>query len=196
MRILLLLAAVGFARSAFATQPQVHSPQRRLFDVRGAHSDSALAVSYLWARTTYRAPYHAGAEFRFGNRLTWYRGAAYITSSEGMALRFLDATSVSLSLLQNGGHAGLHAGPVDLGAGFAVSLLNFDYLKHDLSFGMASPRALAFAGVRLGSFRIGLEAHSEYYWRWFGRDYFFRGIGLSLEYRNRQFEHPMFERQR
>ena len=157
----------------------------RLFDVCAARAGTALDVTYISARRLDRSDPRSGLELGLSSRLTWSRGAFYVTSSQATALRALNASSISLSLLQNGGHAGVRLGPLDVGAGIALSLFSVDYLEHDLSFGMFSPRALAFAGLGIGPVRLGVTAHTEYYFRWFGRDYIIRGLGVSLEFLGR-----------
>ena len=171
-------ASAGTAQAE--TVPRSRS-SGKLFDVAAARADTTLGASYLEHRRTDRARVGHGLELRGGNALSWERRSLYVTSTSAVALRIFDRSSYSLSILQNGGNAGLLLGPVDLGAGFAVSLLNLDYLEGGFSFGMVSPRSLAVAGVRLGPVRVGAQAHVEYLWRWLGRDYFVRAVGVTLD---------------
>ena len=149
-----------------------------------------MAASHLEFRRSDWNRRDNGLELRGGAALTWRKGPFYVTSTEATALRIFDRRSYSLSILQNGGHAGLSLGPVDFGAGMALSLLNIDYLKHDLSFGMASPRSLVQMRVAVGPVRLGVPAHVEYLWRWFGRDYWVRGAGVTLDIESPSFRGP------
>ena len=189
-----MLALVASAGPANADSAHPTRTSFKLFDLAAARADTALAAAYVQYRRTDREQAGRGLELRGGPAFSWEAGPLYVTSTSATALRVFSRRSYSLSILQNGGHAGLLLGPIDVGTGFAISVFNIDYLEDDLSFGMFTPRSLASAGVRFGPVRIGAQAHVEYLWRWFGRDYFVRGVAVTLDIQNPCANHPIAER--
>ncbi|MCA9597566.1 MAG: hypothetical protein KC776_29835 [Myxococcales bacterium] len=180
---LVAFAVVTLTTCAASAERKTSPKSVKLFDVRTATHEGVLRFSTLSYRATDQARYEGGYEAAFLYAMTSRSGPFHLTGLSGPALRFLDEKSFSLSLPQNTAFAGIAAGPVELEGGFGVSLLSVDVVHGHWSAQLLSPRAAAGVGVRLGPLRVGAELYTEYLWRWFGPDYFVRGIGVSLRWR-------------
>jgi hypothetical protein len=75
---------------------------------------------------------------------------------------------------------GASLGPFQPESRVGFSLLTFDVFHGAYSFEMLSPRVEAGFGLRFWRLRFGAHAFSEMLWRWWGSNYFEKGIAFEI----------------
>ncbi|MBX3230437.1 MAG: hypothetical protein KIT84_03115 [Labilithrix sp.] len=165
----------------------------KLFDQYRSIVSYQLDIGPIWSRRatgttpiTDRRNFEHGAplasEIGLGTSYTTnsFKGPFYIAATSRTSLRILDAKSFSWSLFEEKLGGGIHVGPIDFEAKFRVQFLSVDIMHAQPSVQMLSPGVEAGFGVRLGRIRLDIKGHSEYLWRWFGPDYYVRGVTIGL----------------
>jgi hypothetical protein len=121
-----------------------------------------------------------GSEFALGTRATAIVLPFRLTWTSDPTLRILDSKSFAFSIVQTV-RLGLALGPIEPEIGGGVSTFTIDDFHANFSVQMFSPRVAAAIWAHLGNLRLGVEAYSEYLWRWLGdSNYLLRGLEFEL----------------
>ena len=165
----------------------------KLFDSYRSIISYQLDVGPIWTRRAsetgvlsrrtnfeHRAP--LASEIAIGSyyQTPGFRGPFYMTSEQGTALLILDDKSFLWSIFMNKLGGGVRFGPFELEGKVAIHALSVDIMHAHPSIQLVSPRVEAALGLHLGRFRVDISGHTEYLWRWFGPDYYVRGINIGL----------------
>jgi hypothetical protein len=167
-------------------------PWRRLTHVRWPLFDPYYARrdAFFVAHYVQQAPVHAddlqarGLAFAFGQGIRTDKSIFWVRAALALGeLRLHEQTLAAVTLGRYEGTAGIAVGPISIGAGPGVSLLQADYARGSFSMGALQPRAVAVALLQLGPLGVGARGYSELYWRWLGGgNAIVQGIGLELTY--------------
>lgn len=160
----------------------------KLFDGKNSQGSYTLDIGPIWTRKVEentpaqnRENFDRGTgELSLGMVTTSPVGAVFIAGAQRTILRVLDSKKFSWSILHEDLVGGLRLGPLEPEVRFGASLASIDVFNAEWSVQLLSPRVSAGVGIRLGKFRIDLKGHAEYLWRWFGPDYFVRGVTLGV----------------
>jgi len=180
-----------------ATPENGPSPQGKnsvkLFDTYRSQLSYQLDIGPIWVRraseTTpitrrrnfdHMAP--LASEIAFGNVYTTksFKGPTFITTEAMTSFRILDDKSFSWSLFEEKLGGGISLGPFDFEAKIRVHFLSADIMHAQPSVQLLSPGVEAGFGLHLGRIRLDIKGHTEYLWRWFGPDYYIRGVTIGL----------------
>jgi hypothetical protein len=107
-------------------------------------------------------------------------GPFYIAGASRTLLRIFDSKRFSWGIFHQDLAGGLRLGPLEPEVRIGASLLSIDVMNAEWSAQLFSPRVSAGVGLHLGKIKVDIKGHAEYLWRWFGPDYFVRGITLGV----------------
>lgn len=157
----------------------------KLFDTKRSTQHFQIALGPIWShKVGSREGFERGTgELRLGATVTTPWKPFYLAGSQETNLRIFGGDAAAWSILFNQISAGIVLGPFQPEVRLGLSLLTVDVFKGDWSVEALSPRVSFGTGLKLGTIRLDIHAHSEYLWRWFGPDYTIRGItfGIRLE---------------
>ena len=125
-----------------------------------------------------------GYEIAFGTMHTTksFKGPFFIASEQLVSFRILDDKSFSASLFEEKLGGGFSLGPLDFEAKVRVHFVTADIMHAQPSIQVMTPGAEAGVGFHLGRIRLDIKGHTEYLWRWFGPDYYIRGVTIGLRF--------------
>lgn len=103
-----------------------------------------------------------------------------LTGQQELAVRVFDEKAFSVSAPLQTLSSGVRWKGLVAEAHIGFSLLNVDNMYGNWSAQMLSPRVGGAVGFKVERIRLDLGAHSEYLWRWFGRDYVVSGLTLGF----------------
>lgn len=154
----------------------------KLFDLMRSTTSLQLDAGPLWYRPQAGSEnFERGTgEIGVGGVVTSPWGPFYLAGHHRMVFRAFDAKSYAFTPLQSNLATGVKWGIFELESRIGLSVLGISAFRGDWSLDVLSPRVGVGAALHLGRFRIDIQAHSEYLWRWFGPDYLARGITLGL----------------
>jgi hypothetical protein len=155
----------------------------KLFDQKRTVQGFDIQLGPVWYREAGRTPndFERGTgELLIGVSITTKWAPFFLTGYQQMHLRAFDSKSFALSILTTHMGAGLTLGPIEPEVRIGAGLVTVDVFHGDYSIEALSPRVAAGVGLHLGKIRLDIATHSEYLWRWFGKDYLIRGVSLGL----------------
>jgi len=160
----------------------------KLFDGKRSVNSYVLDIGPIWARKAEdntpgqnRQNFeHGTGEISLGSVTTTTVGAFYIAGAPRTLLRVLDSKKFSWAIFHQDLAGGIRLGPIEPEVRFGASLLSVDVFNAEWSAQLLSPRVSAGIGLHLGKIKVDIKGHAEYLWRWFGPDYFVRGITLGI----------------
>lgn len=165
----------------------------KLFDAYRSTLAYQLDIGPIWIRrasnTTpitrregfiHEAP--GAGELSLGSMLTTpsKRGPFYLASEQLTTFRVLDSKSFAWSIFAEKFGGGIALGPIEIDGKIGIDLLTVDIMHAQPSVDILTPIVEAGVGLHFGKFRLDIKGHSEYLWRWFGPDYFIRGVTIGL----------------
>lgn len=165
----------------------------KLFDMKTSTFSNQIDVGPIWVRQVQdetpamarrnferRAP--LAGEIAFGTIYTTpsVRGPFFLVGQLKTLLRIVDGKSFAWSLFHQEFGGGIRIGPFEPEIRLRLSLLTADIFRAEPSIQMFTPGVSAGFGVRIGTIRLDIKAHSEYFWRWFGPDYLIRGVTIGF----------------
>jgi hypothetical protein len=150
------------------------------FDVRRAYNGLALGLGFFQARNPRTDYAQRGWELRIGRDIELRRFHLFLLGNSLSSFRAFDSKSFSVVGLQPDVTGGVYLGPLEVGAGAALTLLSIDDFDTHWSAQSLSPQAHADVAVRLGGLRFGAQIYAEEYWRWFGDDRRMRGFAFTI----------------
>lgn len=165
----------------------------KLFDVYRSILSYQLDVGPIWTRraseTTplsrrsnfqHQAP--LASEIAIGSyfQTPSFKGPFFLTSEQATAFQILDGKSFLWSVFLNKLGGGIKFGPFEIEGKVALHTLTIDIMHAHPSIQILSPRVEAAVGLHIGRFRVDISGHTEYLWRWFGPDYYIRGVNIGL----------------
>lgn len=164
----------------------------RLFDLSTTTSGLQLDLGPVWYR---RAAGSKGfdlgtGEIALGLTVTNAHKPFYLAGHHKLVFRAFDSKSYHFSFTSEIA-TGLAWGPFEIESRIGINLVNLGAFHGEWSAELASPRVAAAAALHLWRFRVDIQAHSEYLWRWFGSDYLVRGITLGLRLDLPRPQHPL-----
>lgn len=155
----------------------------RLFDSATSKASLQLDLGPIWYRkqaATGRQGFERGTgEIAAGVVTTALWKPFYLAGHHKMVFRAFDSKSYHASFSSDLA-TGVYFGPLELESRFGLNLVNLGAFHGDWSAELLSPRVSVAAALHAGPFRVDIQAHSEYLWRWFGNDYLVRGVTLGL----------------
>lgn len=166
----------------------------RLFDLSDSVSGVQVDVGPVWYRPA-AASRTQGFERGTGELAVGFTTTApwkpfYLAGHHKLAFRAFDSKSYHTSLTSEMA-TGVFWGPLEVESRIGLNLVNLGAFHGEWSAELLSPRVAVAAAVHLWRFRVDIQAHSEYLWRWFGTDYLVRGITLGLRIDLPRSEHPL-----
>ncbi len=175
------------------TWPKLAKNSVKLFDMRRSDFDVGLVLGPIWYRPTNEGAFTRGVgELRIGSGVHTRTPLLSAGGLTDVCLRSFSGSEYSLSYVHQAASR-LKLGPLEPEALFGFAIVTVDNLQHDLSFGLFSPRVGFGVGLRLGGLRIGVQANSEYQWRWLARDVFLYGLMVDVRLQSAQ---PTVQEQR
>ena len=161
---------------------KVADAKSRLFDLSTSTSSIQLDAGPIWYR-----PQSAGkrgfeygvGEVALGTVTTARWQPFYLAGHHKVTFRAFDSKSYHASFGSDFA-TGVYWGPLELESRIGFNLLNVSAFHGEWSADLLSPRVSAAAAVHVWRFRVDIQAHSEYLWRWFGNDYLVHGVTLGL----------------
>lgn len=191
----------SWGRPDVVNSPETEGPTKqarnsvKLFDQYRSILSYQLDVGPIWSRRatettpiTDRRNFERGAplasEIALGTTYSTdsFKGPFYLAASSRTSLRILDSKSFYWALFEEKLGGGIHVGPFDFEAKLRVHFLSIDIMQAQPSVQMLSPGVEAGVGLRLGRIRLDIKGHTEYLWRWFGPDYYIRGVTIGLRF--------------
>ena len=160
------------------TPPDRHDP----FDIRRLYNGLALSLGFFQARDPESDRAQRGWELRFGRQLELRRFHLFLLGTSATSFRAFDSKSFSLVLFQPDITGGVFVGPLEVGAGAALTLFSVDDFDTHWSAQSLSPRVHADVGFRFGGVRLAAQIFGEEYWRWFGDDRRLRGFAFTVSF--------------
>lgn len=189
----------SWGRPEVVDSPQADGPAKqgknsiKLFDSYRSILSYQLDIGPIWSRrasettplsrrTNFEHQAPLASEIAIGSyyQTPSFRGPFFLTSEQATALQILDGKSFLWSIFMNKLGGGVRFGPFELEGKVAIHALSVDIMHAQPSIQLLSPRVEAALGLHLGRFRVDISGHTEYLWRWFGPDYFIRGINIGL----------------
>lgn len=180
-------------------ETQGPSPQGKnsvkLFDAYRSQISYQIDVGPIWVRraseTTpitrrrnfdHMAP--LASELAFGTMYTTkaFKGPIFIATETLTSFRILDDKSFSWTLFEEKLGGGISIGPLDFEAKIRAHFIHVDIMHAQPSIQLLSPGVEAGFGFHLGRIRLDIKGHTEYLWRWFGPDYYIRGVTIGLRF--------------
>jgi hypothetical protein len=184
------------ASAAPAPEPAVQEPPKpktsprsaKLLDDRYMTNGAFLTLGPIWWRKAEdntpaenrRNFEHGTGEISVGQVTTTSRGPFYSGGSLRTIFRILDSKRFSWSIFHEDISSGVRLGPIEPEISVGASLISLDVMRAEWSAQLFSPRVSAGLGLHLGKIKVDVKAHAEYLWRWFGPDYFIRGVTLGI----------------
>ena len=165
-----LLVTVRAAAEPPPASGAYHHRRWALFDPFLSAREVALFGGPSSLRETDAVTPLRGAGFGLALTQRETRGPFWLSMQREFELRIHSNWSFLLELSRFTYEGGLHVGPIEIGAGPAVTPIALDISNGDVSLSGLCPRATARLGVKTGHFRVSLRVHQEYLWRWFGRE--------------------------
>lgn len=174
-----------------STEEAPTSPRSvKLFDSKTSINSYVLSLGPVWTRKAEDATpaenrqnfEHGTGEISLGSVTTTPLGPFYISGSPRTLLRVLDSKKFSWAIFHEELAGGLRLGPLEPEVGIGASLLSVDVFNAEWSAQLFSPRVSAGVGLHLGKIKVDIKGHAEYLWRWFGPDYYVRGITLGVRF--------------
>lgn len=163
--------------------PKLSRRSVKIFDTSKSTPGFELHLGPLWYRPAFDGTdaYQRGTgEIILGAGLTTPYKHLYLGGFQYTHLRILDSKRVAWTIFGHEIATGAKLGIFELESRFGVGFLTVDAFRGNYSVEMLSPRVSAGAAIHPGSFRLDIQIHSEYLWRWFGEDYVFHGISLGF----------------
>lgn len=155
----------------------------RLFDLSTSVSSLQVDLGPIWYRpATSVGPkgFERGTgELAIGTVTTSKWKPFYLAGHHKVVLRAFDSKSYAGSFSSDFA-TGAYLGPIEIESRIGLNILNLSAFHGEWSADMISPRVSVGAAVHLWRFRVDIQAHSEYLWRWFGNDYLVRGVTLGI----------------
>lgn len=182
-------ASPAWASEGESSREATTSPRSvKLFDSKSSTNSYVLDIGPIWTRKAEEATpaqnregFDRGTgEISIGSVSTSPLGPFYIAGSPRTLLRILDSKKFSWSVFHQDFLAGLRLGPIEPEVRFGASLMSIDVFNAEWSAQLLSPRVSAGIGLHLGKIKVDIKGHAEYLWRWFGPDYYVRGITLGI----------------
>jgi hypothetical protein len=140
-----------------------------LFDPRLDPRSGFVYGGVAWLEPAAGAGHDAGVTVGVGDGIRTEWGRVFVESERSLRLTAPRLLDVAIRLPCFTLSGGLRLGPVELQAGFGLSVFGVDTLDSGVGFSFFSPGASARATVEAGRVRISLQASTEYLWRWFDR---------------------------
>jgi hypothetical protein len=163
--------------------PNESSRSVKLFDQKRTLQGFDTQLGPLWYREAGRTTKdfeRATGEILMGVSITTKWAPFFLTGYQQLHFRAFDSKSFAFSPLTTQMGAGLTLGPIEPEVRVGAALLTVDAFHGQYSVEALSPRVTAGVGLHIGKIRLDIATHSEYLWRWFGKDYFIRGVSLGL----------------
>lgn len=155
----------------------------RLFDLATSTASVQIDLGPVWYRkqaATGPQGFERGTgELAVGTVTTAKWKPFYLAGHHKMVFRAFDSKSYAVSMASDFA-TGAYLGPVEIESRIGLNLVNVSAFHGQWSADLLSPRVSVAAAVHLWRFRVDIQAHSEYLWRWFGNDYLVRGVTLGL----------------
>lgn len=154
----------------------------RLFDLSSTVSALQIDLGPIWYRpqAAKLEGFERGTgELAIGTVTTAPWKPFYLAGHHKLVFRAFDSKSYHFSLGSDMA-TGVALGPLELESRIGLNVINIGAFHGDWSGELLSPRVSAAAAVHVWRFRVDIQAHSEYLWRWFGNDYLVRGVTLGL----------------
>lgn len=154
----------------------------RLFDLSTTTSSLQVDVGPIWYRpqNAHKEGFERGTgELAVSTVTTSLWKPFYFAGRQKLVFRAFDSKSYHVSLSTDFA-TGVYYGPFELESSIGLNIVNVSAFHDQWSGDLLSPRVSAAAAVHVWRFRVDIQAHSEYLWRWFGNDYLVRGITLGL----------------
>jgi hypothetical protein len=164
-----------------------------IFDYDHTFSGTELEGAPMWWRKGGTNDTGAGWELSFGAATESRVGQLFVAGLVRTQFRWFDSKSVALTPLQNMAMVGIKLGPFEPESRVGFSLLTFDVFHGAYSFEMFSPRIEAGLGIRIGRFRVAAHGYSEMIWRWWGSNYWDKGIAFSIRLDAAKKKNPLAE---
>lgn len=151
-------------------------------DIGPIWSRRASSTTPLSRRTNFDHKAPLAGEIAIGSyyQTPSFKGPFFLTSEQATAFQILDDKSFLWSLFLNKLGGGLKLGPFEIEGKIALHTLSVDIMHAQPSIQILSPRVEAAVGLHIGRFRVDFSGHTEYLWRWFGPDYYVRGVNIGL----------------
>lgn len=155
----------------------------RLFDIATSRSSLQLDIGPVWYRkqaATGPKGFERGTgELAVGTVTTALWKPFYLAGHQKLVFRAFDSKSYHFSFSSDFA-TGAYLGPIEIESRVGLNFVNLGAFHGEWSAELLSPRVSVAAAVHLWRFRVDIQAHSEYLWRWFGNDYLVRGVTLGL----------------
>jgi len=162
---------------------KVKDKTSRLFDLATSTSSLQIDLGPIWYRkqgATGSQGFERGTgELAIGTVTTSKWKPFYLAGHHKAVLRAFDSKSFGGSLASDFA-TGAYLGPIEIESRIGINLVNLSAFHGQWSADLLSPRVSVAAAVHVWRFRVDIQAHSEYLWRWFGNDYLVRGVTLGL----------------
>jgi hypothetical protein len=178
---------VGLVASALAISVPGAEGMARAQQSAARGGAEVSAGGFLWRALGDRSPgWHDGLELAWGPSLADVEGAWRFTGLVQMDLRAFATSSWALAVSTHTFEVSGRVGPLEPFARVGGSLLTVDDFDGSVSAELASPRVGAGIAVRVSrAVEIGVEAYSEYFWRWFGPSALVHGLLLDVRFERR-----------
>ncbi len=155
----------------------------RLFDIATSKNSLQLDLGPIWYRKQAASGpkgFERGTgEVAVGTVVTALWKPFYLAGHQKLVFRAFDSKSYHASFSTDFA-TGAYLGPFEVESRIGLNVLNVSAFRGDWSAELMSPRVSVAAAVHVWRFRVDIQAHSEYLWRWFGNDYLVRGVTLGL----------------
>jgi hypothetical protein len=152
-----------------------------LFDPYASRREWLASFSWDRLRETSALRRLEGFRLAFGESISTLRACTWVGLEQNSSFRALGSSTYVVELTGYRAIAGVHALGLELGGGVGIVPIALDVSQGDWSLSGLSPSAVARAGLRVGPFRVSVEATNQFTWRWWGRDSaWLRGVGLQL----------------
>jgi hypothetical protein len=184
---------LGDPRSELADRTHMAPGSVAIFDYQHTWSGGELEGGPMWWRKGGTNTTGGGWELSFAAATESRVGSFFLAGLVRTQFRYFDSSSFALTPLQNMAMAGMRLGPFEPESRVGFSLLTFDVFHGAYSFEMFSPRVEVGFGLRFGRVRIAAHAFSEMLWRWWGSNYFEKGIAFEVRLDAKKKKSPLYD---
>jgi hypothetical protein len=167
--------------------PRLPSIEDSIWAAKRQFYGTELHVAPMWSRRVGGSDVDAaqGWEFGYGSTSGIRQHGLFLTGITAVVFRVFDAKSFAFTLDTHSVAVGAMIGPLEPEVRAGFSFLSVDVFHGDWSVELLSPRASAGFDLRITkAFRLGAQAYTEFFWRWFGPSYRVEGVSLAIRVEN------------
>jgi hypothetical protein len=184
---------LGDARSELPERRYMARGSVALFDYEHTWGGTELEGGPMWWRKGGTNETGGGWELSFAAETESRVGRLFLGGLVRTQFRYFDSKSFALSPLQNMAFVGVRLGPIEPETRVGFSLLTFDVFHGAYSFEMFSPRVEGGLGIRVWRLRVAAHGFSEMIWRWWGSNYWDKGIAFDIRLEANKKKSPLAE---